>query len=86
MPDAARDIPLNIQSVLKDGALSEPQRLGWRWPRPSPPVTRGCATPCPRCACATHEKAVTDAGLTPEHVNDAVRIAATLYAVSLKMD
>ncbi|HEU5190476.1 MAG TPA: hypothetical protein VFX14_12375 [Methylomirabilota bacterium] len=49
-------------------------------------MTRGCATPCPRCACATHEKAVTDAGLTPEHVNDAVRIAATLYAVSLEMD
>jgi AhpD family alkylhydroperoxidase len=35
-----------------------------------------------------HEKAVTDAGLTPEQVNDAVRIAATLYAaaVSLEMD
>jgi len=35
-----------------------------------------------------HEKAVTDAGLTPQHVNDAVRIAATLCAaaISLEMD
>jgi alkyl hydroperoxide reductase subunit D len=42
---------------------------------------------CEMCIRA-HEKAVTDAGLTPEHVNDAVRIAATLYAaaVSLEMD
>ena len=28
LPDAARDIRLNIQSVLKDDALSEPQRWG----------------------------------------------------------
>jgi len=28
LPDSARDIRLNIQSVLKDGALSEPQRWG----------------------------------------------------------
>jgi len=28
LPDAARDIRLNIQSVLKDGVLSEPQRWG----------------------------------------------------------
>ena len=35
LPDAARDIRLNIQSVLKDGALSEPQRwarASWRTP------------------------------------------------------
>lgn len=40
----------------------------------------------PEMCVRAHEKAVTDAGLTPEHVNDAVRIAATLYAVSLEMD
>ena len=28
LPEAAKDIRLNIQSVLKDGALSEPQRWG----------------------------------------------------------
>ena len=28
LPDAAKDIRLNIQSVLKDGALSEAQRWG----------------------------------------------------------
>ena len=42
---------------------------------------------CEMCVRA-HEKVVVDGGLTPEHVNDAVRIAATLYAaaVSLEMD
>jgi alkyl hydroperoxide reductase subunit D len=34
-----------------------------------------------------HEKTVTDAGLTPDHVNDAVRVAATIAgaAVALEM-
>jgi lipoyl-dependent peroxiredoxin subunit D len=42
---------------------------------------------CEMCIRA-HEKAVTEGGLTPEHVNNAVRIAATLYAaaVSLEME
>lgn len=33
-----------------------------------------------------HEKAVTDGGLTPEHVNDAVRIAATFYAAAQALE
>jgi alkyl hydroperoxide reductase subunit D len=163
LPDAARDIRLNIQSVLKDDALSEPQRWGVavasaiaaRNPRLREAVLAAAASAvdaavvedaraaaalmamnnvyyrfrhmvgkpgyaemraglrmnrlarpgtnradfelfslavsaingCEMCIRA-HEKAVTDAGLTPEHVNDAVRIAATLYAaaVSLEMD
>ena len=42
---------------------------------------------CEMCVRA-HEKAVVEGGLTPEQVNDAVRIAATLYAaaVALEMD
>ena len=42
---------------------------------------------CEACTRA-HEKAVTDGGLTPDHVNDAVRIAATMQAaaVALEMD
>ena len=42
---------------------------------------------CETCVRA-NEKAVVEGGLTPEHVNDAVRIAAILYAaaVSLEMD
>ena len=163
LPDAARDIRLNIQSVLKDGALSEPQRwgvavasaiaarnprlreavlaaaasavdaaavedaraaaalmamnnvyyrfrhmvgkpgyaemrAGLRMNRLAQPATNranlelfslavSAINGCEMCVRA-HEKAVTDAGLTSEHVHDAVRIAATLYgaAVSLEMD
>ena len=163
LPDAARDIRLNIQSVLKDGALSEPQRwgvavasaiaarnprlrqavlaaaasavdaavvedaraavalmamnnvyyrfrhmvgkpgyaemrAGLRMNRLAQPATNradlelfslavSVINGCEMCVRA-HEKAVTDTGLTAEHVNDAVRIAATLYAaaVSLEMD
>ena len=163
LPDAARDIRLNIQSVLKDGALSEPQRwgvavasaiaarnsrlrqavlaaaasavdaavvedaraaaalmamnnvyyrfrhmvgkpgyaemrAGLRMNRLAQPATNradlelfslavSVINGCEMCVRA-HEKAVTDAGLTAENVNDAVRIAATLYAaaVSLEMD
>jgi len=163
LPDAARDIRLNIQSVLKDGVLSEPQRwgvavasaiaarnprlrqavlaaaasavdaavvedaraavalmamnnvyyrfrhmvgkpgyaemrAGLRMNRLAQPATNradlelfslavSVINGCEMCVRA-HEKAVTDTGLTAEHVNDAVRIAATLYAaaVSLEMD
>lgn len=163
LPDAAKDIRLNIQSVLKDGALSEPQRwgvavasaiaarnprlraavlaaaaaavdaavvedaraaaalmamnnvyyrfrhmvgkpsygemrAGLRMNRLAQPATNradfelyslavSAVNGCEMCVRA-HEKAVVEGGLTPEHVNDAVRIAATLYAVavSLEMD
>jgi lipoyl-dependent peroxiredoxin subunit D len=162
LPDAAKDIRLNIQSVLKDGALSESQRwgvavasaiaarnprlreavlaaaaavdaavvedaraaaalmamnnvyyrfrhvvgkpgysemrAGLRMNRLAQPATNradfelfslavSAINGCEMCIRA-HEKAVTEGGLTPEHVNDAVRIAATLYAaaVSLEMD
>jgi alkyl hydroperoxide reductase subunit D len=163
LPDAAKDIRLNIQSVLKDGALSEAQRwgvaaasaiaardprlreavlaaaaaavdaavvedaraaaalmamnnvyyrfrhmvekpgysemrAGLRMNRLAQPATNradfelfslavSAINGCEMCIRA-HEKAVTEGGLTPEHVNDAVRIAATLYAaaVSLEMD
>ena len=140
LPDAAKDIRLNVPAVLKDGALSEPQRwgvavdaavvedaraaaalmamnnvyyrfrhmmgkpgysemrAGLRMNRLAQPATAradlelfslavSVINGCEMCVRA-HEKAVTEAGLTAEHVNDAVRIAATLYAVSLslKMD
>jgi lipoyl-dependent peroxiredoxin subunit D len=163
LPDAAKDIRLNIQSVLKDGALSEPQRwgvavasaiaarnprlraavltaaagavdtavvedaraaaalmamnnvyyrfrhmvgkpsygemrAGLRMNRLAQPATNradfelyslavSAINGCQMCVRA-HEQAVVDGGLTPEHVNDAVRIAATLYAaaVSLEME
>jgi alkyl hydroperoxide reductase subunit D len=32
-----------------------------------------------------HEKTVTEGGLTPDHVNDAVRIAATIYAAAVAL-
>jgi hypothetical protein len=33
-----------------------------------------------------HEKTVTDGGLTPDHVNDAVRIAATICATAVALE
>jgi len=33
-----------------------------------------------------HEKAVIDGGLTPDHVNDAVRIAATMQAAAVALE
>jgi alkyl hydroperoxide reductase subunit D len=39
---------------------------------------------CEMCVRA-HEKAVTEGGLTPDHVNDVVRIAATIYAAALAL-
>jgi lipoyl-dependent peroxiredoxin subunit D len=160
LPDAAKDIRLNIQSVLKDGALSESQRwgvavasaiaarnprlreavlaaaaavdaavvedaraaaalmamnnvyyrfrhmvgkpgysemrAGLRMNRLAQPATNradfelfslavSAINGCEMCIRA-HEKAVTEGGLTPEHVNDAVRIAATLYAAAVSLD
>jgi alkyl hydroperoxide reductase subunit D len=40
---------------------------------------------CQMCVRA-HEKAVVDGGLTPDHVNDAVRIAATMYAAAVALE
>ncbi len=40
---------------------------------------------CEACVRA-HEKTVTDAGLTADHVNDAVRIAATIYAAAVALE
>lgn len=40
---------------------------------------------CEMCERA-HEKTVTDGGLTPDHVNDAVRIAATIYAAAVALE
>jgi alkyl hydroperoxide reductase subunit D len=40
---------------------------------------------CEMCIRA-HEKAVIDGGLTPDHVNDAVRIAATLQAAAVALE
>ena len=40
---------------------------------------------CEMCIRA-HEKAVTDGGLTPDHVNDAVRIAATMQAAAVALE
>ena len=40
---------------------------------------------CETCVRA-HEKTVTEGGLTPDHVNDAVRIAATVYAAAVALE
>jgi alkyl hydroperoxide reductase subunit D len=161
IPDAAKDIRLNLQAVLRGGALSDAQRwgvaaaaavaarhpglreavlaaaeaaagpavvedgraaaalmamnhvyyrfrhmvgkpvygekpAGLRMNRLAQPATsrtdfelmalavsaiNGCET-CIRA----HEQAVTAGGLTPDHVNDAVRIAATIYAAAVALE
>ena len=40
---------------------------------------------CESCVRA-HEKTVTDGGLTPDQVNDAVRIAATVQAAAVALE
>ena len=161
IPDAAKDIRLNLQSVLRGGALSEAQRWGvaaaaavaarharlreavlaatvtaagahvvedakaaaalmamnnvyYRFrhmvgkpiygEKPAgladepadaaghqPDRLRACALAvsaingCEMCVHA-HEKTVTEGGLTPDHVNDAVRIAATIYAAAVALE
>jgi alkyl hydroperoxide reductase subunit D len=161
IPEAARDIRLNISAVMKGGALSDAQRWGVavasaiaaRNPRLSEAVLADAARAVPpevvedaRAAAAlmamsnvyyrfrhmvgkpiyaekpaglrmnrlvqpagskvdfelfalavsaingceacvrAHEKVVTDGGLTPDHVNDAVRIAATMMAAAVALE
>jgi alkyl hydroperoxide reductase subunit D len=128
IPDAAKDIGLNLQAVLRGGALSEPQRCGvaaaaalmamnnvyyrfrhmvgkpvygekpagLRMNRIMQPATNradfelmslavSAINGCEMCVRA-HEKTVTEGGLTPDHVNDAVRIAATIYASAVALE
>ena len=161
IPDAAKDIRLNLQAVLREGALSEAQRwgvaaaaavaarhaplreavvaaaltaagadvvedaraaaalmamnnvyyrfrhmvgkptyaekpAGLRMNRLAQPATNrtdfelmalavSAINGCEMCVRA-HEKTVTDGGLTPDHVNDAVRIAATIYAAAVALE
>ena len=128
IPDAAKDIRLNLQAVLRGGALSEPQRwgvaaaaalmamnnvyyrfrhmvgkpiygekpAGLRMNRLMQPATNrtdfelmalavSAINGCEMCVRA-HEKTVTEGGLTPDHVNDAVRIAATIYAAAVALE
>jgi len=161
IPDAAKDIRLNLQAVLRGGALSEAQRwgvaaaaavaarharlreavlaaaltaagtdvvgdaeaaaalmamnnvyyrfrhmvgkpiygekpAGLRMNRLMQPATNrtdfelmalavSAINGCEMCVRA-HEKTVTDGGLTPDHVNDAVRIAATIYATAVALE
>jgi alkyl hydroperoxide reductase subunit D len=161
IPDAAKDIRLNLSSVLKGGALSDAQRwgvavasaiaarnprlrdavvgdaaravapevledakaaaalmamnnvyyrfrhmvgkpiysekpAGLRMNRLAQPATNrvdfelfslavSAINGCEMCIRA-HEKAVTDGGLTPDHVNDAVRIAATIQAAAVALE
>ncbi len=161
IPDAARDIRLNLQGVLRGGALTDAQRwgvaaaaavaashprlrdvvvaaaaaaagpevvedakaaaalmamnnvyyrfrhmvgkpvygekpAGLRMNRLAQPATNrtdfelmalavSALNGCEACVRA-HEKTVTDAGLTPDHVNDAVRIAATIYAAAVALE
>lgn len=40
---------------------------------------------CEACV-RSHEKIVTEGGLTPEQVNDAIRIAATMHAVAVALE
>lgn len=161
IPDAAKDIRLNLQAVLRGGSLSEPQRWGVaaaaavaaRQPRLREAVLAAASTAagaavvedaraaaslmamnnvyyrfrhmvgkpiygekpaglrmnrlmqpatnrvdfelmslavsaingCETCVRA-HEKTVTDGGLTADQVNDAVRIAATIYAAAVALE
>lgn len=161
IPDAAKDIRLNVAAVMKGGALSEAQRwgvavasaiaarnprlreavladaaravppevvedakaaaaimamnnvyyrfrhmvgkpvyhekpAGLRMNRLAQPATNkpdfelfslavSAINGCEMCVRA-HEKAVTDGGLTPDHVNDAVRIAATMQAAAVALE
>ena len=127
IPNAAKDIRLNLQAVLRGGSLSEPQRwgvataalmamnniyyrfrhmvgnpiygekpAGLRMNRIMQPATNrtdfelmalavSAINGCEMCVRA-HEKTVTDGGLTPDQVNDAVRIAATVYAAAVALE
>lgn len=161
IPDAARDIRLNLQAVLRGGALSDAQRwgvaaaaavtarhrglrdavlaaagavagpavvedaraaaalmamnnvyyrfrhmvgkpvyrekpAGLRMTRLMQPATNrtdfelmalavSAINGCETCVRA-HEKTVTEGGLTSDHVNDAVRIAATVYAAAVALE
>ena len=161
IPDAAKDIRLNLQAVLRGGSLSEPQRWGVaaaaavaaRHPRLREAVLAAASTAagaavvedaraaaslmamnnvyyrfrhmvgkpiygekpaglrmnrlmqpatnrvdfelmslavsaingCETCVRA-HEKTVADGGLTADQVNDAVRIAATIYAAAVALE
>jgi alkyl hydroperoxide reductase subunit D len=145
IPDAAKDIRLNLQAVLRGGALSDAQRwgvaaaaavtaagpdvvedakaaaalmamnnvyyrfrhmvgkpiygekpAGLRMNRLMQPATSradfelmalavSVINGCEMCVRA-HEKTVTEGGLTPDHVNDAVRIAATIYAAAVALE
>jgi alkyl hydroperoxide reductase subunit D len=161
IPDAAKDIRLNLQAVLRGGSLSDPQRWGVaaaaamaaRHPRLREAVLAAASTAagaavvedaraaaslmamnnvyyrfrhmvgkpiygekpaglrmnrlmqpatnrvdfelmslavsaingCETCVRA-HEKTVTDGGLTADQVNDAVRIAATIYAAAVALE
>ena len=128
IPDAAKDIRLNLQAVLRGGALSEAQRwgvaaaaalmamnnvsyrfrhmvgkpiygekpAGLRMNRLMQPATNrtdfelmalavSAINGCEMCVRA-HEKTVTEGGLTPDHVHDAVRIAATIYAAAVALE
>lgn len=105
IPDATRDIRLNLQTVLRGGALSDAQRwgvvyrekpAGLRMNRLMQPATNrtdfelmalavSAINGCEMCVRA-HEKTVTEGGLTPDHVNDAVRIAATVYAAAVALE
>jgi len=144
IPDAAKDIRLNLQAVLRGGSLSEPQRwgvaaaastaagaavvedaraaaslmamnnvyyrfrhmvgkpiygekpAGLRMNRLMQPATNrvdfelmslavSAINGCETCVRA-HEKTVTDGGLTADQVNDAVRIAATIYAAAVALE
>jgi len=161
IPDAARDIRLNLQAALRGGALSDAQRwgvaaataiaarhrglrdavlaaagavtgpavvedaraaaalmamnnvyyrfrhmvgkpvygekpAGLRMNRLMQPATNrtdfelmalavSAINGCEMCVRA-HEKTVTEGGLTPDHVHDAVRIAATVYAAAVALE
>jgi alkyl hydroperoxide reductase subunit D len=161
IPDAAKDIRLNLQAVLRGGSLSESQRWGVaaaaavaaRHPRLREAVLAAASTAagaavvedaraaaslmamnnvyyrfrhmvgkpvygekpaglrmnrlmqpatnrvdfelmslavsaingCEMCVHA-HETTVTDGGLSPDQVNDAVRIAATIYAAAVALE
>jgi len=93
IPDAAKDIRLDLQAVLP---VYGEKPAGLRMNRIMQPATNRTDFELMALAVSAingremcvraHEKTVTDGGLTPDHVNDAVRIAATIYAAALALE
>jgi len=86
IPDAAKDIrPIYGEKPagLRMNRLMQPatNRTDFELMALAVSAINGCEM-CVRA----HEKSVTEGGLTPDHVNDAMRIAATIYAAAVALE